>query len=163
MWIVYVFPLDVASNITALNKKFLQRDEFLKQFQRAVKRPTTCRVHYWSRVNRAKKYIQIFKYDQILSNIKYQILSNWLIWYAALFIQLYSVWVFIIEDPGSLNLGFISKHLKSRSRKRVRPSHFLVWEKKATSRHSLGLMCTKEDAGFLHSILNGRKNKMNDS
>ena len=136
MWIVYVFPLDVASNITALNKKFLQRDEFLKQFQRAVKRPTTCRVHYWSRVNRAKKYIQIFKYDQILSNIKYQILSNWLIWYAALFIQLYSVWVFIIEDPRSLNLSFVSKHLKSCSRKRIRPSVTLFGLRRQKGNHS---------------------------
>ena len=31
--IIYVIPLDVASNITALNKKFLQRMNFLNIFK----------------------------------------------------------------------------------------------------------------------------------
>ena len=41
--IIYVIPLDVASNITALNKKFLQQMNFLNSFKR-WRRPA-CSLH----------------------------------------------------------------------------------------------------------------------
>ena len=52
--IIYVIPLDVASNITALNKKFLQRMNFLNIFKGLSKGRDQLHAACTGRENRAK-------------------------------------------------------------------------------------------------------------